>query len=49
MTVMTQHGEITFPAFMPVTTFGDKYPLLCLLDYTIQEYGTDAHDNQKAA
>ena len=27
MTVMTQHGEITFPAFMPVTTFGDKYPL----------------------
>lgn len=23
----TPHGDITFPAFMPVTTFGDKYPL----------------------
>lgn len=23
----TKHGEITFPTFMPVTTFGDKHPL----------------------
>ena len=23
----TTHGRITFPAFFPVTTFGDKYPL----------------------
>ena len=23
----TQHGTITFPTFMPVTTFGGKYPL----------------------
>lgn len=26
-TVMTHHGEITFPAFFPVTTFGVKYSL----------------------
>ena len=23
----TPHGTVTFPTFMPVTTFGDKYPL----------------------
>lgn len=23
----TRHGTITFPAFMPVTTFGDRFPL----------------------
>lgn len=23
----TKHGEVYFPAFMPVTTFGDRYPL----------------------
>lgn len=26
-TLHTQHGDIAFPAFFPVTTFGDKYPL----------------------
>jgi tRNA-guanine family transglycosylase len=25
--IATLHGEITFPCFMPVTTFGGKYPL----------------------
>ncbi len=26
-TLHTPHGDITFPAFFPVTTFGDKHPL----------------------
>jgi len=30
----TAHGTITFPTFMPVTTFGDKYPL----DKLVQPY-----------
>lgn len=30
----TKHGTITFPTFMPVTTFGDKYPL----DKMVQPY-----------
>lgn len=30
----TKHGTITFPTFMPVTTFGDKYPL----DKLVQPY-----------
>ena len=25
--IITPHGEINLPAFLPVTTFGDKYPL----------------------
>lgn len=34
MTITTSHGEIKFPAFFPVTTFGDKYPL----DKLVQPY-----------
>ena len=30
----TMHGELHFPTFMPVTTFGDKYPL----DKLVQPY-----------
>jgi len=30
----TKHGTLTFPTFMPVTTFGDKYPL----DKLVQPY-----------
>ncbi len=30
----TKHGTISFPTFMPVTTFGDKYPL----DKMVQPY-----------
>lgn len=30
----TKHGTITFPTFMPVTTFGNKYPL----DKLVQPY-----------
>lgn len=30
----TAHGDITFPTFMPVTSFGDKYPL----DKLVQPY-----------
>ena len=32
--MITAHGTINFPTFMPVTTFGDKYPL----DRMIQPY-----------
>lgn len=32
--LVTKRGEITFPAYIPVTTFGDKYPL----DKLIQPY-----------
>lgn len=32
--MITAHGAIDFPTFMPVTTFGDKYPL----DRMIQPY-----------
>lgn len=34
MTIKTAHGDIVFPAFFPVTTFGDKYPL----DKLVQPY-----------
>ena len=30
----TTHGTISFPTFMPVTTYGDKYPL----DQMVQPY-----------
>ena len=33
-TLATKHGTLTFPTFMPVTTFGDKYPL----DKLVQPY-----------
>ena len=33
-TITTEHGTIHLPAFMPVTTFGDKYPL----DKMVQPY-----------
>ena len=33
-TLATKHGTLTFPTFMPVTTFGDKYPL----DKMVQPY-----------
>ena len=33
-TIETNHGSISFPTFMPVTTFGDKYPL----DRMVQPY-----------
>ena len=33
-TIVTKHGTIHLPAFMPVTTFGDKYPL----DKMVQPY-----------
>ncbi len=33
-TICTSHGEIHFPAFFPVTTYGDKYPL----DKLVQPY-----------
>lgn len=33
-TITTKHGTIHLPAFMPVTTFGDKYPL----DKMVQPY-----------
>lgn len=33
-TLQTKHGTISFPTFMPVTTFGDKYPL----DKMVQPY-----------
>lgn len=32
--IRTKHGTISFPTFMPVTTFGDKYPL----DKMVQPY-----------
>ena len=32
--LITKHGTISFPAFMPVTTFGDKYPM----DKLVQPY-----------
>ena len=32
--IKTKHGTISFPTFMPVTTFGDKYPL----DKMVQPY-----------
>ncbi len=32
--ITTPHGTIEFPTFMPVTTFGDKYPL----DQLVQPY-----------
>jgi len=32
--ITTKHGKIHLPAFMPVTTFGDKYPL----DKMVQPY-----------
>lgn len=32
--IITPHGEIRLPAFLPVTTFGDKYPL----DQLMQPY-----------
>ena len=25
--IRTEHGDIRLPAFMPVTTYGGKYPL----------------------
>jgi len=34
MTIETSHGAIKLPAFFPVTTFGDKYPL----DKLVQPY-----------
>lgn len=34
MTIETSHGSIKLPAFFPVTTFGDKYPL----DKLVQPY-----------
>lgn len=33
-TLATKHGTLTFPTFMPVTTYGDKYPL----DKLVQPY-----------
>ena len=32
--IRTEHGDIRLPAFMPVTTFGEKYPL----DSLVQPY-----------
>ena len=31
--LMTRKGAIRFPAYIPVTTFGERYPLDRLLDF----------------